>query len=133
MPPSITTGDLAAAVAIILAILSGCTVTILWFVNEKFKELEKTMASVTDPLATSLAALQAQVAQNTQVEGSAVTLIQGIAAQLAASANDPAAISALATQLNTSATALAAAVAANTPAAPSGSGSSGSAPASQRS
>lgn len=64
-------------------------------------------------------ALQAQVAQNTSVEGSAVTLIQGIASQLAtaiAAANngDSAALPALQQQLATSATALSAAVAANT-------------------
>lgn len=70
-------------------------------------------------MAADLAALQAQVAQNTQVEGSAVALIQGIAAQLAASKNDPAAVQALVDQLGASATALAAAVAANTPAAAS--------------
>jgi uncharacterized membrane protein len=64
-------------------------------------------------------ALQAQVAQNTSVEGSAVTLIQGIAAQLAtaiaASNNgDSAALPALQQQLATSASALSAAVVANT-------------------
>ncbi len=58
--------------------------------------------------------LQAQVTQNTQVEQSAIVLIQGLAAQIAANATDPAKIQALADQLNTSATALAAAVTANT-------------------
>jgi len=63
--------------------------------------------------------LQAQVQKNTDVEDSAVTLIQGIAAQLAAAiaANDPAKIQALQTQLAAHADALAAAVTANTPAA----------------
>lgn len=65
-----------------------------------------------------LTALTAQVAQNTSVEASAVTLIQGLAAQLAAAGTDPAALAALQSQLNTSATALAAAITANTPAAP---------------
>ena len=61
--------------------------------------------------------LMNQVAQNTSVEGSAVTLIQGIAAQLtAALANsDSAALPALTAQLSTSANALAAAITANTP------------------
>jgi hypothetical protein len=63
-----------------------------------------------------LDALEAQVTANVTVEQSAITLIQGIAAQLAAIINDPAAIAAMVTQLNTSAAALAAAVAANTPA-----------------
>ncbi len=62
--------------------------------------------------------LTAQVAQNTTVEGSALTLIQGLAAQLAAAGSNPTALAALQTQLKTSADALAAAVAANTPAAP---------------
>lgn len=67
---------------------------------------------------SDLAALTAQVAQNTSVEQSAVTLIQGLASQLAAAGTDPVALSALQSQLNASATALAAAVTANTPAAP---------------
>jgi hypothetical protein len=66
---------------------------------------------------SDLSALQAQVAANVSVEQSAITLIQGLAAQLAANANDPAAISAMATSLQTSAASLAAAITANTPAA----------------
>jgi hypothetical protein len=65
-------------------------------------------------MTAQLAALQAQVAENTAVETSAVTLIQGIAAQLAAAQDDPAAVAALVDQLNASADALAAAVSANT-------------------
>lgn len=65
-----------------------------------------------------LTALTAQVATNTSVVSSALTLIQGLAAQLAAAGTDPAALAALQAQLATSDTALAAAVAANTPAAP---------------
>lgn len=69
-------------------------------------------------ISANLQALMTQVAQNTSVEGSAVTLIQGIAAQLQAalSNSDDAALPALVQQLSTSASALAAAVAANTPA-----------------
>ena len=68
-------------------------------------------------------ALQAQVAQTTTVEGSAVTLIQGLATQLAAaiaanSNGDTAALPTLQSQLQTSAAALAAAITTNTPAAP---------------
>jgi predicted regulator of Ras-like GTPase activity (Roadblock/LC7/MglB family) len=58
-------------------------------------------------------ALVQQVQQNQSVEGSAVTLIQGIAAQLAGDPS-PQQVSALASQLKSSADALAAAVAANT-------------------
>ena len=72
---------------------------------------QKTMAVLDD--------LKTQVQQNTSVEGSALTLIQGLAQQLQAAGTDPTALNALKDQLNTSATALAAAVAANTPAAPS--------------
>lgn len=68
-------------------------------------------------------ALQAQVAQTTTVEQSAVVLIQGLATQLqaaiaAANSGDTAALPALQTELQTSAAALAAAVTANTPTAP---------------
>ena len=61
-------------------------------------------------------ALVAQVTANTDVEASAVTLIQGIAAQLANSPTS-AQVSALSSQLKTSADALAGAITANTPAA----------------
>jgi len=59
--------------------------------------------------------LQAQVQQTTTVEQSAITLIQGLAAQLAAAATDPAKVQALADQLKASSDALAAAITANTP------------------
>ena len=62
--------------------------------------------------------LTAQVAQNTSVEESAVTLINGLAAQLAAAGTDPAKLTALQTSLAASAKDLAAAITANTPAAP---------------
>jgi predicted chitinase len=77
-------------------------------------KMERIMSTGT----TALAALQAQVAQNTTIEASAVTLIQGLAAQIAAAGTDSAALAALTTNLNASATALAAAITANTPAAP---------------
>jgi len=62
--------------------------------------------------------LTAQVAQNTTVIGSALTLIQGLAAQLAAAGTDPVKLAALQASLKQSDDDLAAAVAANTPAAP---------------
>ena len=67
-------------------------------------------------MSAQLDALQAQVEQNTNLEASAVTLIEGLAAQIAAAANDPVQIAALSAKLQTSATALAAAITANTPA-----------------
>jgi len=69
-------------------------------------------------MSAQLDALKAQVAQNTSIEESAVTLIKGLAAQLAAAGTDPAALADLQAQLQTSANDLAAAVAANTQAAP---------------
>jgi len=83
---------------------------ILYFMREiyhKERHMEKEMKE-----------LQDAVERTTAVETSAVTLIQGIAAQLAAAKEDPAAIAALATQLQSQADALAAAITANTPAAP---------------
>ena len=68
-------------------------------------------------MASDLTTLQAQVEKNTTVEESAVTLITGLAAQIASLKNDPAALQALADSLNKSATDLSDAVAANTPAA----------------
>lgn len=71
-----------------------------------------------EPMSKELDDLTAKVAHNTEVEQSAITLIQEMAAQIAAVKDDPAAIAALAAQLDAQASALAAAVAANTPAAP---------------
>ena len=64
-----------------------------------------------------LTALTNQVKANTDAEASAVILLQGLSAKLTQFAGDPAQINALATQLNTSAAALAAAIVANTPSA----------------
>lgn len=61
--------------------------------------------------------LTVQVHSNTDVVQSAITLINGIAARISAAGTDPAALSALTTELNAQDAALAAAVAANTPAA----------------
>jgi hypothetical protein len=69
------------------------------------------MSQALDDLAT-------QVAANTSVEESAVTLINGLAAQLAAAGTDPAKLQSLQASLKASADDLAAAVAANTVADP---------------
>lgn len=61
-----------------------------------------------------LSALQTAVENATTIEESAITLIQGLADQLAAAATDPAAVQALADQLNAEAQKLADKVAANT-------------------
>lgn len=64
--------------------------------------------------------LKTEVARNTDVEASAITLLTGLHDQLAAAiaAGDPAAVQAVVDQLKTNTDSLAAAVAANTPAAP---------------
>jgi hypothetical protein len=66
-------------------------------------------------LKEELAALAVQVTANTEVDQSAIILIQGIAAKLNELYADPVAVKDLATKLKASADALAAAVVANTP------------------
>jgi len=66
-------------------------------------------------MSAQLDTLTAQVTEVETVEQSAITLIQGLAAQIAAIKDDPAAIQALADRLKASSTALAAAITANTP------------------
>jgi type II secretory pathway component PulM len=62
-----------------------------------------------------LTALTAEVTRNTDVDASAIALLNGLAAKIQELKNDPAALDALAVQLRTSSTALADAVTANTP------------------
>ena len=101
---------------ILLIIIIG----MLGLLSFQFESLKHTLIKGVNIMAGELDALTAQVAANTTIEGSALTLIQGLAAQLAAAiaAGNPAALTALETQLKTSADALAAAIATNTPAAP---------------
>lgn len=66
----------------------------------------------------TLEELKKQVEANTALEASAVALIHGMAAQIAAVKSDPAAVQALADSLKASADGLASAITANTPAAP---------------
>lgn len=92
---------------------------------------ELLMANVLDPIPAAIASLQAQVESEVTVEQSAITLLNGLSAQVAsiaaqlataiANAADPAQVAALAGQLTslastvqTSSAALAAAVTANT-------------------
>jgi hypothetical protein len=86
-------------------------------IEAKLDALMQKVNTMSVQISANLAALMAQVAQNTSVEASAVTLIQGIASQLSAALanSDDAALPALVEQLNTSAVALGAAVSANTP------------------
>ena len=87
------------------AILAGINTLLQW---------RKTMSAAMD-------ALIVQVTKNSEVEASAILLIQGIAQQLKdaiANGADPVKLAELTSQLDNSAQALAAAVAANTPVAP---------------
>lgn len=68
-------------------------------------------------MAADLKTIQDAVTNSTTVEQSAITLLQGLAAQIASIKNDPVAIQALADQINANSSALAAAVTANTPSA----------------
>jgi hypothetical protein len=82
-------------------------------------------------MSVQLDALTAQVAATNTVAASAVTLIQGLSAQLAAAiaaqpTDDGAALASLSSALSTQSTQLAAAITANTPATPA----SGATPAS---
>jgi hypothetical protein len=65
-------------------------------------------------MAADLTVLTNQVKANTDLEASAIQLINGIAAQLAAAKTDPAKVQALSDQLSASAANLAAAITANT-------------------
>ena len=85
---------------------------ILW----EIRRLNYTLTKENQLIMADLTILTDAVTKETTVVASAITLIQQIADALKA-ATDPAAVQALADQLNTSADALAAAVTANTPAA----------------
>lgn len=74
------------------------------------KRLETIMSALDD--------LQAAVAAEDTVIDSAIKLIQGIPALIAAAGTDPAKLQALSADITAKSTALAAAVTANTPAAP---------------
>ena len=69
-------------------------------------------------MASDLDALTAKVTEVETVENSAITLIQGLAAQITALKNDPVALQALADRLSAENAKLSAAITANTPAAP---------------
>lgn len=62
--------------------------------------------------------LTAQVASTVSVQQSAVTLINGLAAQIASAGTDPTKLAELQANLKASSDALASAITANTPAAP---------------
>lgn len=67
-------------------------------------------------MANELETLQTEVQENQTVIGSAITLLQGLKAQLDAAGTDATKLAELSAQLDSQSNALAAAVAANTPA-----------------
>lgn len=76
------------------------------------------IATTQGEIKVDLTQLTADVAADTDAVNSAVTLLNALAAEIAANANDPAALAALAATLEANTASLAAAVTANTPAAP---------------
>ena len=107
-----------------------------WFFDDVIDRLDKLLAgqgellrlvgqlsTMEAKMAISLAAITAEVTNNTNVTASVVTLVQNLAAQIAAipQSSDPttqAALDALTATLTNNDTAIATAVTANTPAAP---------------
>jgi stress response protein SCP2 len=89
--------------------------------NRLEQKLDRILAAVNiliqkeNQIMADLTALTAQVTANTNVEASAIVLLNGLSAQIAQIKNDPVAVQALSDQLKTSATNLAAAITANTP------------------
>lgn len=74
----------------------------------------------TRKMSESLNRLTSEVAENTTVVQSAITLLNNLSQIIRDSVNDPAALNALADQLDTQSNSLAAAITANTPAEPPG-------------
>lgn len=95
--------------------------TISQIAREVAAQLQPQLTKLTQQETTimaDLSALQAEVAKNTTIEQSAITLIQGLAAQIQAAGTDPAKLQAIVDQLTANDAALAAAVTANTTPAP---------------
>ena len=78
----------------------------------------KTSAEKEDIMTKELITLQADVAENTVLDASIITLCDGLSAQILSLKDDPAALAALSASLKASSAAIAAAVLANTPVVP---------------
>lgn len=92
----------------------------LRLVSVELHEINLLLKDLTEMEISEMAGLEnltEQVQVNTDTEASAIVLLNGLSAQLASIANDPAAVAALAAQLKASSENLAAAIVANTPAA----------------
>jgi chromosome segregation ATPase len=92
-------------------------------IEAKIDSLTAAVAAITqkgDAMSVQLDNLKAAVQRNSDLEASAVQLIQGLATQLEAIKDDPVAIQALADELKAKDDDLAAAITQNTPPAPTG-------------
>ncbi|MDQ5870787.1 MAG: hypothetical protein M3547_01090 [Acidobacteriota bacterium] len=90
-------------------------------IRRELMELKRAVTAQTKEvahMAGELQALEAEVERNTTVDGSVITLVNGLAAQIEALKNDPAKLQAMADKLRADNDALAAAVTAHTPAEP---------------
>ncbi len=93
---------------------------VLTTITQQLDRIERKLDQLLSQESTTMAAiddLTTQVTNTDTTEQSALVLINGIAARLAAAGTDPAKLAALTTDLKTNSDALAAAVVANTPAA----------------
>lgn len=86
-------------------------------------QVEQLLGKV-DGMAQELADLQREVAEQSEVIGSAITLLNGLSERIMALRGDPRALRELASELNSQQEALAAAITANTPAEEPGEGAS---------
>jgi hypothetical protein len=102
----------------------------MFFFNKRVQaELFNLTQRIID-MSTQLDALTAQVTATNSVSASAITLLQGLSAQLTAAiaaqpTDDGAALDSLSSALDTQSTALAAAITANTPVTPAAAAASG--------
>lgn len=82
---------------------------------DRVLELLTVLKKKEDIMSAALDALKAAVAENTALDQSAIDLINGLAAQILSLKEDPAALEALAVEIQAKSAALAAAIQANTP------------------
>lgn len=89
-----------------------------WNIFAQLNRIEAKIDSLRKEMYMDFTALSKQVQTTIDVETSAKTLLDGLAAQLQQIKNDPAAVQAFVDKLQQSSSALAADIVANTPAAP---------------
>ena len=90
----------------------------LFEVNRKLDLILNFLTGMEKTIMADLSSLTTAVTNETSVNQSAITLLNGLSAALTAAGTDPVALAALATQINSNASALSAAITANTPVTP---------------